>query len=219
MPALSSHAISKRLVKGDLVVSPILSKDQLGKSSIDLRMGTVVMVARAGLQSHVEPTAYLRTLDPSHHDSVKSSKQKHDRFDVPFQKSFLLHPGTLALVPTLEWVSLPNDVQGVVTARSSWAREGLNIATATIVNPSYRGIITLELANFGQIPIMLYPGLRLAQIAFYQLDQKVRPDSDEKPQFDLDFEPKAGDIAKHDQFFLPEKQEFRKPSTTETDIT
>ncbi len=57
MPALSSHAISKRLVKGDLVVSPILSKDQLGKSSIDLRMGTVVMVARAGLQSHVEPTA------------------------------------------------------------------------------------------------------------------------------------------------------------------
>lgn len=219
MPALSSHAISKRLVKGDFVVSPILSKDQLGKSSIDLRMGTVVMVARAGLQSHVEPTAYLRTLDPSHHDSVKSSKQKHDRFDVPFQKSFLLHPGTLALVPTLEWVSLPNDVQGVVTARSSWAREGLNIATATIVNPSYRGIITLELANFGQIPIMLYPGLRLAQIAFYQLDQKVRPDSDEKPQFDLDFEPKAGDIAKHDQFFLPEKQEFRKPSTTETDIT
>lgn len=219
MPALSSHAISKRLVKGDLVVSPILSKDQLGKSSIDLRMGTVVMVARAGLQSHVEPTAYLRTQDPSHHDSVKSSKQKHDRFDVPFQKSFLLHPGTLALVPTLEWVSLPNDVQGVVTARSSWAREGLNIATATIVNPSYRGIITLELANFGQIPIMLYPGLRLAQIAFYQLDQKVRPDPDEEPQFDLDFEPKAGDIAKHDQFFLPEKQEFRQPPAAETGNT
>jgi len=205
MSALSSHAISKRLMDGDLVISPILSKDQLGKSSIDLRMGTVVMVARAGLQSHVEPTSYLRNPDPSQHDSVKRSKQKHDRFDVPFQKSFLLHPGTLALVPTLEWVSLPDDVQGVVTARSSWAREGLNIATATIVNPSYRGIITLELANFGQIPIMLYPGLRLAQIAFYHLDQKVRPDPDEKPQFDLDFEPKAGDIAKHDQFFLPDK--------------
>lgn len=44
-------------------------------------------------------------------------------------------------------------------------REGLNIATATIINPEYHGIITLELANFGAIPIEIYPGLRIAQIA------------------------------------------------------
>lgn len=206
MSALSSYAIADRLKSGDLVVSPLLSKDQLGKSSIDLRMGTVVMVARAGLQSHVEPTAYLRVHHEDNHESIRNSKQKHDRFDVPFQKSFLLHPGTLALVPTLEWVKIPNDVQGVVTARSSWAREGLNIATATIINPCYRGIITLELANFGQIPIMLYPGLRLAQIAFYELDQKIAVNPTDKDQFDLDFEPKAGNIAKHDHFFLPDNK-------------
>jgi len=213
MSALSSHAILNRLNKGDLVISPILNSDQIGESSVDLRMGTVVMVARAGLQSHVEPSAYLKATNLDHHDSVKDRKQKHDRFDIPFHKPFLLHPGSLALVPTLEWVTLPENLQGVVTARSSWAREGLNIATATIVNPNYRGIITLELANLGEIPIMLYPGLRLAQIAFYELTKLPKGSTKKqknKPQFDMNFEPEAGDIAKHDQCFIPRKNDDNK---------
>jgi dCTP deaminase len=165
-------------------------------------MGTVVLVARAGRQSHVDPGAYknLKT-----HRGVEERKQKHDKFEVPFKESFLLHPGTLALVPTLEWLMIPSSLQGVVTARSSWAREGLNIATASIVNPGYRGVIALELANFGEIPILLYPGLRIAQLAFYRLDlhdAKV----DDKPfdrQFDLSFDPEAGNIAKKDEKFIP----------------
>ncbi|MFM0549794.1 dCTP deaminase [Paraburkholderia sediminicola] len=199
MSALSRAAALKRIARGDLIVSPILSDAQLGPSSIDLRMGTVVLIAKAGAQSHVEPAAYLREeTDPRHHDAVRSKKQKHERYDVPFRQSFLLHPGTLALVPTLEWVKLPSDLQGVVTARSSWAREGLNIATATIVNPGYSGIVTLELANFGEIPIRLYPGLRLAQIAFYQLEDVGAPAPDEPlaGQFQMSFEPSAGNIAK-----------------------
>jgi len=207
LSALSQKAIAARLANRSLIVSPLLDKEQLGPSSLDLRMGTVVMVARAGAQSHVEPLAYKEGND---HDSVKERQQKHERFDIPFQSPFLLHPGTLALVPTLEWVKLPDDLQGIVTARSSWAREGLNIATATIVNPGYRGIITLELANFGEIPIRLYPGLRLAQIAFYELSNDGYSNGESKAtpkgsQFDLHFEPSAGNIAKHDQCFIPDK--------------
>lgn len=211
MSALSKAAALSRIARGDLIVSPILSDSQLGPSSIDLRMGTVVLVAKAGAQSHVEPAAYLREeSDPRHHhDAVRSKKQKHERFDVPFRESFLLHPGTLALVPTLEWVKLPSDIQGVVTARSSWAREGLNIATATIVNPGYSGIVTLELANFGEIPIRLYPGLRLAQIAFYELRDAEGPTPDQLPsgQFQMSFEPSAGNIAKDgDGAFIPRRK-------------
>ena len=208
MSALSRSSILERMKRRELIVSPILSQDQLGMSSVDLRMGTVVLVARAGAQSHVDPQGYAEENERTKsHGSVQESKQKHERFDIPFRESFLLHPGALALVPTLEWVILPGDLQGVVTARSSWAREGLNIATATIVNPGYQGIVTLELANFGEIPIRLYPGLRLAQIAFYAL-QRDKPDEDneclkKKSQFDMAFEPSAGDIAKGDKPFIP----------------
>ena len=208
MPALSRSSILQRLINGDLVVSPILSpKKQIGASSIDLRMGTVTLVARAGAQSHVNPMAYRKNYkEPSDHSTIQTIKQKHERFDIPFGDPFLLHPGTLALVPTLEWVVLPFNLQGIVTARSSWAREGLNIATATIINPGYKGIITLELANFGEIPITLYPGLRLAQIAFYSLEC-AKPELDKKPigsQFDMKFEPSGGNIARGDEPFIPE---------------
>lgn len=205
MSALSKSSILDALATGSLVVSPLLSNDQIGPSSIDLRMGTVVLVARAGKQSHVDPRAYR---DQKSHPGMEASKQKHERFDVPFKDPFLLHPGSLALVPTLEWVAIPTTLQGVVTARSSWAREGLNIATATIVNPRYRGIVTLELANFGEIPIQLYPGLRIAQLALYTLERRDvakddEPEDVDARQFNLAFEPEAGNIAKKDERFLP----------------
>ena len=204
MPAaLSRSSIAKQISDGDLVISPILDPEQLGPSSVDLRMGTVALMSRAGAQSHVDPNDYITSTSARHSDA-KMRQQKHERFDIPFSRSFLLHPGSLILVPTLEWVIIPTCLQGVVTARSSWAREGLNIATATIVNPGYRGIITLELANFGEIPIRLYPGLRIAQIAFYLLEQhdKQKDASGLQSQFDMSFEPKAGELAKLDEPFI-----------------
>lgn len=204
MPAaLSRSSIVKRIFDRDLVVSPILDPKQLGPSSVDLRMGTVALMSRAGAQSHVDPYEYLSKTN-ARHAGAQLRQQKHERFDIPFTRSFLLHPGSLILVPTLEWVVIPPDLQGVVTARSSWAREGLNIATATIVNPGYRGIITLELANFGEIPIRLYPGLRIAQIAFYSLEQhdKQKDANGLQGQFDMSFEPKAGELAKADEPFI-----------------
>lgn len=198
MSALSVAAILKRIKNSSLVISPLLDEVQIGLSSVDLRMGTVALMARAGAQSHVNPAAYLA----GGHRSLTDRQQKHERFDIPFGKSFLLHPGSLVLVPTLEWVRLPFDLQGIVTARSSWAREGLNIATATIVNPCYQGIITLELANFGEIPIRLSPGLRLAQLALYELlDADEATSKARRGQFDMSFEPSAGNIAKGDELF------------------
>lgn len=204
MSAISRKEIIEELSKGRLVVSPLLSRKQLGPTSIDLRMGNVALLARAGATSHVDPTAYAHlgsaTAASSVHNVAVERMQKHQKIALPFKRFLLLHPGALALVPTLEWVVLPDNMQGVVTARSTWAREGLSIATATIVNPGYRGIVTLELANLGEIPIKLYPGLRIAQMAFYKL-----ADGGEKSdpsQFHGSFEPSAGNIAEGDQAFF-----------------
>jgi dCTP deaminase len=201
MSALSKSSILHQLAKGGLAISPLLNDKQIGPSSVDLRIGTMALVARAGQNSHVDPSAYQR----SAHQRMEGLKQKHQRVDVPFGKSFLLHPGSLALVPTLEWVIMPPTLQGIVTARSSWAREGLNIASASIIAPRYRGVITLELSNFGEIPILLRPGLRIAQLALYDLDRRdaaLDDAPDNGRQFDLSFEPEAGDLAKGDEAFL-----------------
>jgi dCTP deaminase len=189
-----------------LTVSPLLSGEQIGAASIDLRMGNVVLMVRARGSSHVDPAQVKRNmLAESRHDLEVDRQQKHERYEIPFKMPFLLHPGHLALVPTLEWVKLPADLQGSVTARSTWAREGLSIATATFIEPRYEGIVTLELANLGQIPVALYPGLRLAQIAFARVDGNTMRTV--KGQFELSFEPRQGTIAKRDDFpFIPSER-------------
>lgn len=186
-----------------LVVSPILSAKQIGASSIDLRLGNVFLMVRARGLSDVDPARFAHSDGADgDHASEQARRQKHERFEAPFGQKFLLHPGMLALVPTLEWIKLPPNLQGIVTARSSWAREGLSIATASLIHPGYKGVITLELANLGQIPLGLYPGLRIAQIAFHTLNADAEA-KDMGSRFDMAFEPVEGNVSHDDEVFLP----------------
>ncbi len=209
MTMLGRGAIIDRLREGQLVVSPLLSRNQVGAASIDLKMGTIVLMVRARGSSHVDPAKVQGMKGDWEHEHKRLSQQKHERYELPFGASLLLHPGALALVPTLEWVKVPEDLMGTVTARSTWAREGLSIATATLIEPGYQGIVTLELANLGQIPIALYPGLEIAQIAFAEVS-KFRPRTD-KPQFKGSFEPTQGSLAKpSEEPFFPDDVQHPK---------
>ena len=38
------------------------------------------------------------------------------------------------------------------------------VATAVFVHPGYSGVLTLELVNIGSVPMLLCPGLRIAQL-------------------------------------------------------
>jgi dCTP deaminase len=202
MTVLGRGRLVELLRANKLVVSPILADGQIGAASIDLRMGNVVLMVRARGASHVDPALAKVAPANSSHFQEMAKRQKHERHEVPFKSKFLLHPGALALVPTLEWVRLPENVIGTVTARSSWAREGLSIATATLIEPGYEGIVTLELANLGEIPLTLYPGLRIAQIAFALVEGETK--RSEKPQFRLSFEPVQGEMVKEDELpFMP----------------
>jgi dCTP deaminase len=64
---------------------------------------------------------------------------------------------------------MPAHLGAYVVGRSSWGRIGLIVATAIMVQPGYKGSLTLELVNEGDTPIALYPGLRVAQLAVHRL--------------------------------------------------
>jgi dCTP deaminase len=208
MSVISSTRILDLIEQGQLYLSPILCMEQIGAISIDLRLGNMALLVRGSGMSHVDPRAYA---NHDAHGTSRTQRQKFDQHEFMFREQFLLHPGSLSLVPTLEWIKLPKNVKGVVTARSCWAREGLNIATANFINPGYNGIITLELSNLGQIPIALFAGMRIAQIAFHD----VTPDSVDEfatSQFQMSFEPRAGNIVKHDRSFIPmDRPKRRQP--------
>lgn len=79
-------------------------------------------------------------------------------------EEFILHPHQFLLASTLEYISLPFDYFGLVLGRSTWGRLGLNIATATMVQPGFKGCLTLELRNLGETPLPLMVGVRIAQL-------------------------------------------------------
>ena len=67
--------------------------------------------------------------------------------------------------------------------------------------------VTRELANLEQVPIRLYPGLRLAQIVFHKLEcaDEGADKHLQQSQFNMSFEPSGGNIAKGDGSFMGAK--------------
>lgn len=132
---------------------------QKGGASIDLRLGRWFLTIR-------QSSATLIDID---RDQATISGQR--RYFVPFDQQFILHPGRFVLGITLEWVCLPGKIAAYVTGKSSWGRRGLIIETAAGVHPGFSGCLALELANVGELPIALRPGMPICQIFLHETSE------------------------------------------------
>lgn len=161
---LSEEELYKRIYEENeelkITITPLLKpSDQISSTSVDVRLGTEFVIFKR---------RNVSLLDPIADDITQKIGEYQERIYIPPGKKLYLHPRQFVLGCTLEYVSLPCDVLAYVTGRSSWGRLGLMIATATAIHPNYKGIITLELANLGDAPIALYPGIRVAQLIFHK---------------------------------------------------
>jgi dCTP deaminase len=148
-----------------LVVSPILDPiSQVGDGSIDLRLGNYFIVTRTAHTGGIEPH---RLLSPT------ALEEYQETIYIPFEKRLWIHPGTFVLGGTLEYIRLPRQLYADVTARSSWARLGLSIASAVAVHPGFYGCLTLELVNNGNTPVAVHPGDRIGQLTIYEVQPEA----------------------------------------------
>lgn len=163
MSVLSKEGIVSRLQAKDprnrLVVTPLLDEEQIGPSSIDLRLGPEIIVLD---RSRVD------IIDLSEPRKLRDALRNHARrIYVGYRKDFVLHPGEFVLASTLEYIALPGNLVASVVGRSSLGRTGLIIATATTVHPGFHGCITLEVENLGSVPIRVFPGVRIGQLVLF----------------------------------------------------
>ena len=90
--------------------------------------------------------------------------------DVSAEGSLILHPGEFVLGSTYEKVTLADDVAARLEGKSSLGRLGLlTHSTAGFIDPGFSGHVTLELSNTATLPIVLYPGMKVGQLCFFQL--------------------------------------------------
>jgi dCTP deaminase len=148
--------------RSGFAITPILDPAQIADRDVgvDVRLGPDVIVTR-------KATGVV-AFDPADIDTIgEQLRDYQEQFRRPLGSPFYLHPGEFALARTLEYVSVPEWLSAEAMGRSTWGRLGLIVATATLIQPGFQGTITLELANLGTVPIVLYIGLRVAQIVFH----------------------------------------------------
>lgn len=80
-----------------------------------------------------------------------------------------LKPGDFLLAAAQERFSMPTDIMGRVCDKSTLARRGLSVFN-TVIEPGWRGYLTLELVNHGVQTIRLIQGQAIAQVIFEVLD-------------------------------------------------
>jgi dCTP deaminase len=90
--------------------------------------------------------------------------------DVRVGEELELPPGGFSLASTVEHFEMPNDVLGTVHDKSTWARMGL-AAQTTVIEPGWRGHLTLELTNHGRDTLRIKAGSPIAQIILHLLDE------------------------------------------------
>ena len=179
MSVISSSQIRDRIFSREakeerLVVTPMLDpNDQIQEGSLDLRLGTEFLVFERGL---------MGTVDPLDEVPDASREQTERRVKRGLMEKFWVHPRQFVLGSSLEYLGLPDDLIGYVVGRSSWGRLGLLIATAIGIHAGYRGVVTLELTNLGEVPIAVYPGWPIAQIFFHERSESST-DPDKTPYY------------------------------------
>lgn len=130
--------------------------------SVDLRLGPEIVVPESG------PFTYDLTQPGRLAEMIERHSKAHT---LSLQQPYKLERNQFILGRTLERVELPvsrrrkSCLAARIEGKSSRARIGLLVHfRAPTVHPDFKGTLTLEMINLGPAPIMLVPGMAIAQL-------------------------------------------------------
>jgi dCTP deaminase len=155
---LSDRSIREEIAAGRIVLEPF-DAGLVQPASVDVRLDRFFRV----FLNHTMPVIDVKQNLEELTRLVEIDEGDPDR-------CFVLHPGEFVLGSTSERVALPADLVGRLEGKSSLGRLGLLIhSTAGFVDAGWDGHLTLELSNVANLPITLYPGMKIGQISFLRM--------------------------------------------------
>ena len=152
---LSDRSITRLIDEGRIVIDPY-DAALMQPASLDVRVDRFFRVFRNNRYPFI--------------DVKREQEGLTELVEVDDGDPFILHPGEFVLGSTLERVQLPDDLVARLEGKSSLGRLGLLIhSTAGFIDPGFDGHVTLELSNVANLPITIYPGMKIGQISFFRL--------------------------------------------------
>lgn len=152
---LSDGDIAAWRTAGRIAVDP-WDEAMLQPASVDVRLDRYFRVFENHRYPHIDPAE----------NQPELTREVAPATGEPF----ILHPGEFALAATYERVALDDSTAARLEGKSSLGRLGLlTHSTAGFIDPGFAGHVTLELSNVANLPIKLWPGMRVGQLCFFQL--------------------------------------------------
>ena len=152
---LSDRDIRAEIAAGRVAVEPF-AESMVQPSSVDVRLDRFFRVFENHKYSVIDP-------------SIEQSELTREVIVEP-NEHFVLHPGEFVLASTYEIITLPDDIAGRLEGKSSLGRLGLlTHSTAGFIDPGFSGHITLELSNVANLPVKLFPGMKIGQLCLIKL--------------------------------------------------
>ena len=159
----SDKDIAAAIEDGSIVIEPFDSR----------------VVRPAGITMHLGENL-LKPLPGRIVDVKSGSIPDYEEIVLTDNRPYELSPGEFLLGHTFEAVSVGSNLGFFIEGRSTLARVGLTIVqTAMLVYPGHRErTVTLELANHGPNAILLYPRMKIARVALFELKSRASEDYD-----------------------------------------
>jgi dCTP deaminase len=152
---LSDHSIKEALAQGRIVIDPY-DESCVQPSSVDVHIASHFRLFRNHTMTVI--------------DVYEDQEELTELVEVPEDEPLILHPGEFVLGSTKERLALGPDLVARLEGKSSLGRLGLLIhSTAGFIDAGFDGHLTLELSNVANLPITLYPGMKIGQISFLQM--------------------------------------------------
>lgn len=120
----------------------------------------------------------LGIITPFHERSVHeltgmSFGLSHAGYDIRLENNILLNPHGFELGVSMEHFDMPPNVMARVADKSTLARQGISVFN-TIIEPGWKGYLTIEIANHSAFRInQLVHGQPIAQIIFQYVDEFI----------------------------------------------
>lgn len=157
---LTDKDIKKRIETGSISIKDTIKwfdTSQIGPASVDFRLWN-------NFKFYDKSNVWF--IDPKQTNSSDVMKS----INIKDQDSITIHPQQFILGTTKEYLEVPSDLVVRCEWRSSLGRLWLIIhSTAWFVDPGFSWYITLEMTNINEVPIILYPWMRVWQFAFHLL--------------------------------------------------
>jgi dCTP deaminase len=157
---LSDHDIVTAHKEGQLSLDP-WTPEMVQPASVDVRLDKYFRLFNNHQYTYVDPAENQGNLT--------------EQFEVPAGEPWILHPGEFVLGSTWEYVTLGASIAARLEGKSSLGRLGiLTHSTAGFIDPGFEGHITLELSNVSNLPVKLWPGMKIGQMCFFQLSSPAK---------------------------------------------